>query len=98
MSSLSLLNGKILAAANAGGSITKFTQQLNGDPYPYNGINKIDEFTMYDGTILKRSISDIVENDTERHVSFKFINNEPTAIQSPSIIERSTSDKPHLYP
>lgn len=85
-------DGKILAAANAGGSITKFTQQLNGDPYPYNGINKIDEFTMYDGTILKRSISDIVENDTERHVSFKFINNEPTAIQSPSIIERSTSD------
>lgn len=85
-------DGKILAAANAGRSITTYIQQLNGDPYPYNGINKIDEFTMYDGTILKRSISDIVENDTERHVSFKFINNEPTAIQSPSIIERSTSD------
>ena len=87
-------DGKILAAANAGGSITKFTQQLNGDPYPYNGINKIDEFTMYDGTILKRSISDIVENDAERHVSFKFINNEPepTGIQPPSIFERSTSD------
>ena len=85
-------DGKILAAANAGRSITTYIQQLNGDPYPYNGINKIDEFTMYDGTILKRSISDIVENDTERHVSFKFINNEPTAIQSPSIVERSTSD------
>ena len=85
-------DGKILAAANAGGSITKFTQQLNGDLYPYNGINKIDKFKMYDGTILKWSIFDIIENDAERHVSFKFINNEPTAIQSPSIIERSTSD------
>ena len=85
-------DGKILAAANAGGSITTYTQQLNGDLYPYNGINKIDKFTMYDGTILKRSISDIVENDAERYVNFKFINNEPTGIQSPSIVERSTSD------
>ena len=87
-------DGKILAAANAGGSITTYTKQLNGDPYPYNGNNKIDKFTMYDGTILKRSISDIVENDAERHVSFKFINNEPepTGIQSPSIVERTTSD------
>ena len=85
-------DGKILAAANAGGSLNTYIQQLNGDPYPYNGNNKIDKFTMYDGTILKRSISDIVENDAERHVSFKFKNNEPTAIQSLSIIERSTSD------
>ncbi len=85
-------DGKILAAANAGGSITTYTQQLNGDPYPYNGNNKIDKFTMYDGTILKRSISDIVENDAERHVSFKFKNNETNGIQSPSIVERSTSD------
>ena len=85
---------KILAAANAGGSLNTYVQQLNGDLYPYNGINKIDKFTMYDGTILKRSISDIVENDAERHVSFKFINNEPepTGIQSPSIVERTTSD------
>ena len=83
---------KILAAANAGGSLNTYIQQLNGDPYPYNGIDKINEFTMYDGTILKRSIYDIVENDAERHVSFKFKNNEPTAIQSLSIIERSTSD------
>lgn len=85
-------DGKILAAANAGGSLNTYIQQLNGDPYPYNGIDKIDEFTMYNGTILKWSIFDIIENDTERHVSFKFINNEPTAIQSLSIIERSTSD------
>lgn len=90
-------DGKILAAANAKGlnmreRFTAFTKQLNGDPYPYNGNNKIDKFTMYDGTILKRSISDIVENDAERHVSFKFKNNEPTAIQSLSIVERTTSD------
>ena len=87
-------DGKILAAANAGGSLNTYVQQLNGDLYPYNGINKIDEFKMYDDTILKWSISNIVENDAERHVSFKFINNEPepTGIQSPSIVERSTSD------
>ncbi len=87
-------DGKILAAANAGGKLNVYTAQLNGDLYPYNGINKIDKFKMYDGTILKWSIFDIIENDAERHVSFKFINNEPepTGIQSPSIVERTTSD------
>ena len=89
-------DGKILAADSAKGSITTYTQQLNGDLYPYNDINKIDEFTMYDGTILKWSISEITEkdgaNEDDRYVSFKFKNNEPTGIQSPSIIERSTSD------
>lgn len=89
-------DGKILAAANAGGKLNVYTAQLNGDPYPYNGNNKIDKFTMYDGTILKWSIFDIVENDAERYVSFKFKNNETTGIQSPSIIERSTSDN-HIY-
>nr|WP_314500622.1 M6 family metalloprotease domain-containing protein [uncultured Prevotella sp.] len=89
-------DGKILAAANAGGKLNVYTAQLNGDPYPYNGINKIDNFTMYDGTILKWSIYDIVENDAERYVSFKFKNNETTGIQAPSIIERSTSDN-HIY-
>ena len=87
---------KILAAANAGGKLNVYTAQLNGDPYPYNGKNKIDKFTMYDGTILKWSIFDIVENDAERYVSFKFKNNETTGIQSSSIIERSTSDN-HIY-
>ena len=85
-------DGKILAAANAGGSLNTYIQQLNGDLYPYNGINKIDKFKMYDDTILKWSIFDIIENDAERHVSFKFKNNEPTAIQSLSVVERSTYD------
>nr|WP_313978008.1 M6 family metalloprotease domain-containing protein [uncultured Prevotella sp.] len=89
-------DGKILAAANAGGKLNVYTAQLNGDPYPYNGINKIDKFTMYDGTILKWLIFDIVENDAERYVSFKFKNNETTGIQSSSIIERITSDN-HIY-
>ena len=51
---------------------------------------------MYDGTILKWSISEITEkdgaNEDDRYVSFKFKNNEPTGIQLPSIFERSTSD------
>ena len=89
-------DGKILAAANAGGSLNTYVQQLNGDLYPYNDINKIDEFTMYDGTILKWSISEITEkdgaNEDDRYVSFKFKNNEPTGIQLPSIIERIISD------
>ena len=89
-------DGKILAADSAKGSITTYTQQLNGDLYPYNDINKIDEFTMYDGTILKWSISEITEkdgaNEDDRYISFKFKNNEPTGIQPPSIFERSTSD------
>ena len=89
-------DGKILAAANAGGSLNTYVQQLNGDPYPYNGNNKIDKFTMYDGSILNKSIFDIVENDAARYVSFKFKNNETNGIQSPSIIERSTSDN-HIY-
>ena len=89
-------DGKILAADSAKGSITTYTQQLNGDLYPYNDINKIDKFTMYDGTILKWSISEITEkdgaNEDDRYVSFKFKNNEPTSIQPPSIIERIISD------
>lgn len=85
-------DGKILAAANAGGKLNVYTAQLNGDLYPYNGNNKINNFKMYDGTILNKSIFDIVENDAARYVSFKFKNNETNGIQAPSIIERSTSD------
>ena len=89
-------DGKILAAANAGGKLKVYTAQLNGDPYPYNNINKIEKFKLYDGTTLNKSILNIVENDgsgaESRYVSFEFKNNDPTGIQSPSIIERSISD------
>ena len=90
-------DGKILAAANAGGSITKYTQQLNGDLYPYNRIDYISGFKMFDGSILAKSIINIKENDggnsNNNYVSFEFKNRlDPTGIQSPSIIERSTSD------
>ncbi|MFC2513404.1 MAG: M6 family metalloprotease domain-containing protein [Prevotella melaninogenica] len=89
-------DGKILAAANAGGKLNVYTAQLNGDPYPYNGKNNIDSFKLYDGSIMNKSILNIVENDgsdaNSRYVSFEFKNNETTGIQSPSIIERSTSD------
>lgn len=90
-------DGKILAAANAGGSITKYTQQLNGDLYPYNRIDYISGFKMFDGSILAKSIINIKENDggnsNNNYVSFEFKNRlVPTGIQSPSIIERITSD------
>ena len=90
-------DGKILAAANAGGSITKYTQQLNGDLYPYNRIDYISGFKMFDGSILAKSIINIKENDggnsNNNYVSFEFKNRlVPTGIQSLSIVERSTSD------
>ena len=89
-------DGKILAAANAGGKLNVYTAQLNGDPYPYNGKNKIDSFKLYDGSIMNKSILNIIENDgsdaNSRYVSFEFKNNETTGIQAPSIFERSTSD------
>ena len=90
-------DGKILAAANAGGSITKFTQQLNGDLYPYNRIDYISGFKMFDGSILAKSIINIKENDggnsNNNYVSFEFKNRiVTTGIQSLSIVERTTSD------
>lgn len=94
-------DGKILAAANAGGSITTYTQQLNGDLYPYNRIDYISGFKMFNGSILEKSIVNIKENDggdsNNNYVNFEFKNGlVPTGIQSPSIIERSTSDN-HIY-
>ena len=90
-------DGKILAAANAGGSLNTYIQQLNGDLYPYNRIDYISGFKMFDGSILAKSIINIKENDggnsNNNYVSFEFKNRlVPTAIQSLSIIERSTSD------
>ena len=90
-------DGKILAAANAGGSLNTYVQQLNGDLYPYNSIDYISGFKMFNDSILAKSIINIKENDggnsNNNYVSFKFKNGiVTTGIQSPSIIERSISD------
>ena len=90
-------DGKILAADSAKGSITTYTQQLNGDLYPYNRIDYISGFKMFNGSILEKSIVNIKENDggnsNNNYVSFEFKNRlVPTGIQSLSIIERSISD------
>ena len=90
-------DGKILAADSAKGSITTYTQQLNGDLYPYNRIDYISGFKMFNGSILEKSIVNIKENDggnpNNNYVSFEFKNRlVPTGIQSLSIIERTTSD------
>ncbi|MBF1639148.1 M6 family metalloprotease domain-containing protein [Prevotella sp.] len=90
-------DGTILAAANAGGSITTYTQQLNGDLYPYNRIDYISGFKMFDNSILAKSIINIKENDggnsNSNYVSFGYRNGiVTTGIQSLSIVERTTSD------
>ncbi|WP_455080118.1 M6 family metalloprotease domain-containing protein [Prevotella melaninogenica] len=90
-------DGKILAADSAKGSITTYTQQLNGDLYPYNRIDYISGFKMFNGSILEKSIVNIKENDggnpNNNYVSFEFKNRlVPTGIQSLSIVERSPSD------
>lgn len=90
-------DGKILAADSAKGSITTYTQQLNGDLYPYNRIDYISGFKMFDGSILEKSIVNIKENDggdsNNNYVNFEFKNGlVPTGIQLPSIFERRTSD------
>lgn len=90
-------DGTILAAANAGGSLNTYVQQLNGDLYPYNSINYISGFKMFDGSTLEKSIINIKENDggnsNNNYVNFEFKNGlVPTGIQAPSIIERSTPD------
>ena len=90
-------DGKILAADSAKGSITTYTQQLNGDLYPYNRIDYISGFKMFNGSILEKSIVNIKENDggdsNNNYVNFEFKNGlVPTGIQPPSIIERIISD------
>ena len=89
-------DGKILAGKNAT-SYLEYVNQHNGDLYPYNRIDYISGFKMFDGSILAKSIINIKENDggnsNNNYVSFEFKNRlVPTGIQSLSIIERSTSD------
>ncbi len=89
-------DGKILAAKNAT-SYLEYINQHNGDLYPYNRIDYISGFKMFDGSILEKSIVNIKENDggdsNNNYVNFEFKNGlVPTGIQLPSIFERSTSD------
>ena len=89
-------DGKILAGKNAT-SYLEYVNQHNGDLYPYNRIDYISGFKMFNGSILEKSIVNIKENDggdsNNNYVNFEFKNGlVPTAIQSPSIVERSISD------
>ena len=89
-------DGKILAGQNAT-SYLEYVNQHNGDLYPYNRIDYISGFKMFNGSILEKSIVNIKENDggdsNNNYVNFKFKNSlVPTGIQSPSIVERTTSD------
>ena len=89
-------DGKILAAKNAT-SYLEYINQHNGDLYPYNRIDYISGFKMFDGSILEKSIVNIKENDggdsNNNYVNFEFKNGlVPTGIQLPSIFERRTSD------
>ena len=89
-------DGKILAGQNAT-SYLEYVNQHNGDLYPYNRIDYISGFKMFNGSILEKSIVNIKENDggdsNNNYVNFKFKNGlVPTGIQLPSIIERTTSD------
>ena len=89
-------DGKILAGQNAT-SYLEYVNQHNGDLYPYNRIDYISGFKMFNGSILEKSIVNIKENDggnsNNNYVSFEFKNRlVPTGIQSLSIIERSISD------
>lgn len=93
-------DGKILAGQNAT-SYLEYVNQHNGDLYPYNRIDYISGFKMFNGTILAKSIINIKENNggnsNSNYVSFEYRNGiVTTGIQSPSIIERSTSDN-HIY-
>jgi len=89
-------DGKILAGKNAT-SYLEYVNQHNGDLYPYNRIDYISGFKMFDGSILAKSIINIKENDggnsNNNYVNFEFKNGlVPTGIQPPSIIERIISD------
>ena len=89
-------DGKILAGKNAT-SYIEYVNQHNGDLYPYNRIDYISGFKMFNGSILEKSIVNIKENDggdsNNNYVNFEFKNGlVPTGIQPLSIIERSISD------
>lgn len=89
-------DGKVLSAQNAGGSWDTYITQHNGDLYPYNGVDLIKGFKMFDESILERSIFNITETDgvdiNNRYVSFDFRDSITTGIQSAAIKETNVSD------
>ena len=88
-------DGEIIAAAHAG-TMNNYLLQHNNDLYPYNGIDSIKGFKMFDESTLERSIFNITETNgvdiNNRYVSFDFRNRITTGIQSAAIKETNVSD------
>ena len=88
-------DGEIIAAAHAG-TMNNYLLQHNNDLYPYNGIDSIKGFKMFNESTLERSIFNITETDgvdiNNRYVSFDFRNRITTGIQSAAIKETNVSD------
>lgn len=89
-------DGKVLSAQNAGGSWDTYITQHNEDLYPYNGLDSIKGFKMFNEATLDRSIFNIVETDganTEnRYVSFDFRDRITTGIYNTTATELTISD------
>ena len=88
-------DGEIIAAAHAG-TMNNYLLQHNNDLYPYNGIDSIKGFKMFNESTLERSIFNITETDgvdiNNRYVSFDFRDKITTGIQSAAIKETNVSD------
>ena len=89
-------DGKVLSAQNAGGSWDTYITQHNEDLYPYNGLDSIKGFKMFNEATLDRSIFNIVETDganTEnKYVSFDFRDRITTGIYNTTVTELTISD------
>ena len=88
-------DGEIIAAAHAG-TMNNYLLQHNNDLYPYNGIDSIKGFKMFNESTLEKSIFNITETDgvdiNNRYVSFDFRDRITTGIQSAAIKETNVSD------
>ena len=88
-------DGEIIAAAHAG-TMNNYLLQHNNDLYPYNGIDSIKGFKMFNESTLEKSIFNITETDgvdiNNRYVSFDFRDRITTGIQSAAIKETNISD------
>ena len=88
-------DGEIIAAAHAG-TMNNYLLQHNNDLYPYNGIDSIKGFKMFNESTLEKSIFNITETDgvdiNNRYVSFDFRDRITTGIQSAAIKETNVSN------